>query len=187
MRNFNEVNIRSFKIHVFLNTNEALVWKGFFLRKLWHQFLYIVYGCSCQTFYLVSMCTFSIWNSKECVRNCTSVCNKSSYNAPELEWKFCYYYCLGKSGFYLSTVKPKLKQLPLANHNRHKQHNKPSEFEVNACKQDQACDIKWGQVTIGTDFASDWLRNLQSFCFPITERCKVKPKPKQTWKNAWIS
>ena len=25
----------------------------------------------------------------------------------------------------LSTVKPKLKQLPLANHNRHKQHNKP--------------------------------------------------------------
>ena len=55
-----------------------------------------------------------------------------------------------------------------------------SEFEVNACKQDPTYDIKWGQDTTGIDFASDWLRNLRAFCYPITERSKVKTKPKQT-------
>ena len=67
--------------------------KDFFLRKLltinfFTKFMVVaVKNLSSQHVYM----SVSVLNSKESVRNCTRVCNKSCYNLPELEWEFCYY------------------------------------------------------------------------------------------------
>ena len=78
--------------------------------------------------------------------------------------------------FSIECRKTKTKLITTTNQNKGKYYKKPmTGLKVNTCKRPRALENVGDQVTIGFNFASDWLRGWREFSRPITERRKAKP------------